>query len=65
MGRQKPGCALAWRAGVAKQDRVVVGVQLPGGEEPPTTVQSDTPRHRVSDNAKQSVPVLCSTCAAP
>lgn len=33
MGRQKPGHALAWRAGVAKQDRVVMGVQLPGGEK--------------------------------
>lgn len=35
MGRQKPGHALAWRAGVAKQDRVGAGAWLPCGEEPP------------------------------
>lgn len=42
---------------MAKQDRVVVGVQLPGSEEPPTTVQSDTPRYGVSENPPECTAV--------
>lgn len=34
MGRQKPGHALAWRAGVAKQDRVVEEYSSPVVRKP-------------------------------
>lgn len=69
MGRQKPGHALAWRAGVAKQDRVVVG--SPAVKNPqPHCVQNDTPQHGVSENppectAVRACTVPCSTRAAP
>lgn len=52
---------------MAKQDRVVAGVRLPGGEEPPTTEFRMTPLSpeflKTHQNAQQLVPVPCSTSA--
>jgi len=42
MGRQKPGCALAWRVGWQKRTEVVAGgCGSPSGEELATTPSPD------------------------
>lgn len=73
MGRQKPGQALAWRTGVAEQDRVVAGVWLPSSEEPPLTTESrmtplSTQFLKNHQNAQQclchAAPVWASQCLA-